>query len=498
MIEKISMRMKKIACMIPILILACGGCMAETDKARIPVPAATDAAAGHIATQSVHPSVFETSDAQMLSGDAHTNPTATMPPEQPTRPSSPTHMATPVPIPDQLHLPYQTVGAWWPGTTLDEIRNGELYRDITSPVAGTVFWGYTGLSGRMAYGRMFLTESGESDLWVYDYNTGKSQQWLQENVVFALWAPVLNTKLGLQPIAILTAEQALALVTGPNQMRILTENACCISWSQAADAIAFIRNGALFVYSLDGNREQKIADGLTIDPQNHLDWPIWAQEHGAIIYQGDPIRMAPLNGSASFEPEFPSGGRIKAKNAHTLLWSSEKSLLVFEEHGMQVSSGHPCDIPDNIFGRIWVVGLSQDLRTITDTFYIPDMGLHLNNWVETGETIRMTWSLMDIMVYSDAVATDEIEAIVRRYGPGTYSEDEFLLPTFPHLGYTFLWFENKPKGFERAVITDRTSISDSQGNRIHFRDLSPGMMVAITYREILEDALADEIRVIAE
>jgi hypothetical protein len=486
MIESTRFRNKQLAFIIQIILLACTACTSEGDEtAKVP-PFVTSDAISHATTLSE----------QLGVRDSTLAVEATPTPKQPALTRNPTNTPTPIPIPDQLYIPYQTVGAWWPGTALDGILDGQLFHDFPSPVIGTVLWGYTGLTDRLAYGKMFLTEAGESDLWIYDYKTGRSQQWLPENVTFALWAPLINAELGLQPMAILTTNEALALVTGPNQMRILTENACCISWSQAADAIAFIREDTLYMFSLENNQERNITEGLSIDSQNHLDWPVWAQEDSAIIYQDNPIRIAPLNGSAPFEPQFPDGGILEAKNAHTILWSPEKRLLVFEEHGMQVSSGHPCDSPDNNFGRIWVVELSQDLHTIEDAFYIPDMGLDLNNWVKPGESVRISWNLMDIMVYSDAVSTDEIEAVVERYGGDGYTADEFLLPNYAYPGYTFLWFEEEANGFRRVAITDRTNIYDMQGNPIHFRDLSPGTRVLATFREVLEEALADEIRVI--
>jgi hypothetical protein len=486
MIESTRFRNKQLAFLIQIILLACTACTSEGDDTAKVTPSVTSRATSHATTPSEQPDV----------GDSTLTAEATPTPNQPAHTRKPTNTPTPIPIPDQLYLPYQTVGAWWPGTALDAIHDGQLFHDFPTPVIGTVLWGYTGLTGRLAYGKMFLTETGESDLWVYDYKTDENQQWLLENVTFALWAPLINAKLGFQPLAILNTNEALALVTGPNQTRILTKNACCISWSQAADAIAFIRDGALYTFSLEDNQERKITEGLSIDSQIHLDWPVWAQEHGAIIYQDHPIRIAPLNGSAAFEPQFPDGGKLEAKNAHTILWSPEKRLLVFEEHGMQVSSGHPCDRPDNNFGRIWVVELSKDLHTITDAFYIPDMGLYLNNWVKSGESVRMSWDLMDIMVYSDTVSTDEIEAVVERYGGDGYTADAFLLPNYAYPGYTFLWFEEETNGFRKAAITDRTNIYDLQGNPIHFSDLSPGMKVLVTYREVLEEALADEIRVL--
>src|SRR4030067_1027348 len=95
-------------------------------------------------------------------------------------------------VPELVWLPFSS--------GLDESRAVLVVRSDQvglepSPVDFSLYWDYSGLTGRLAYASEFWhaaegSNRSVSDLWVYDYISGVATQWLPDNVGAATSAPL--------------------------------------------------------------------------------------------------------------------------------------------------------------------------------------------------------------------------------------------------------------------------------------------------------------------
>jgi hypothetical protein len=243
-----------------------------------------------------------------------------------------------------------------------------------------------------------------SDLWVYDYQTGTAQKWLDDNVTRAVWAPdgehvtaaVYNPE---------SEEIDLVLVSGPDQVELIAECASNdFSWSPAGDMLTYVnaiselnlgvQETCLGTYLVtfpnsisgaerDVSRVSDFGTQKKYGGHHVLDQPLWALEQNALIYPDAPFWVVPLDGSPAFIPQTPAGEEpMNLPRPFGSLWSSQLNQLVGN-----VDSG-PAG-----FGGVWVYQLSEDLRQIESYFRIGDVPqgdnsfIYLVDWWQPGESI---------------------------------------------------------------------------------------------------------------
>jgi hypothetical protein len=276
------------------------------------------------------------------------------------------------------------------------------------PVDFEIFWGYSPQSGRLAYSSEFFhaSESNNlsvSDLWVYDYQIGTAEKWLDDNVTRAAWAPDGEhvTASVYNPV---TERVELVLVSGPDQVDLISECASMLfSWSPAGDRLAFINARLWLDFGLDetclGTYLVDFPGGLsTPQPEvsrvsdfsaqefghSHLgDQPLWALEQNALIYPDSPFWVVPLDGSPAFIPPLPGGeDPMNVPRPFGSLWSPQLNQLV-----------GTVDMGPAGFGGVWVYQFSDDLSQIENFYrlsHIPggdNSDITLVDWWQTGESI---------------------------------------------------------------------------------------------------------------
>src|SRR3972149_1760520 len=101
-------------------------------------------------------------------------------------------------VPDLVWLPFSS--------GVDDSRSVLVVRSNqvgfeTSPVDFSLYWDYSGITGRLAYASEFWhaaegSNRSVSDLWVYDYTSGKANQWVPDNVGRASWSPMRGGQAG--------------------------------------------------------------------------------------------------------------------------------------------------------------------------------------------------------------------------------------------------------------------------------------------------------------
>lgn len=287
------------------------------------------------------------------------------------------------------------------------LENGELTAQ-PSPVEYGILWDYYPQSGKLVYSSEFFRPSESnnlsvSDLWVYDYQTGTKEKWLNDNVTRAAWAPDGEhvTAAVYNPI---TEQINLILVSGPDQVELIAECASMVfSWSPDGDMLAYVNGLAWRNFGVDetclGTYLVTFPNGLSSADQDVsrvsdfgtqefgglqvLDKPLWALEQNALIYPDQPFWIVPLDGSPAFIPKNPDNqDPMNLPRPFGNLWSSQLIQLVGN-----VDSG-PAG-----FGGVWVYQLSEDLKQIESFYRIGEVPngensfITLVDWWVPGESI---------------------------------------------------------------------------------------------------------------
>jgi hypothetical protein len=374
--------------------------------------------------------------------------------------SPPTAQAS-QPPPERVWLPYGDSG--YPTLT---VRGGKI-SDEPSPVSITVFWDYTSVTGRLAYGNeafhtnAITNRESVTDLWVYDYNTGKKELWLEDNVIGALWSPVIDPKTGLQPLAVALPNNTLALMTGPGQLVTLSETfSPFFSWSPDGRWLAFSEAEALFVTSVETGEIRQLTPR---EEPWYSSKPVWAPGTQALIYTYKSfVKVVKLDGSAAFIP-IPAGGDPQPEQpvvVVSLLWSEQGSRLITESAGM------------GVMAEVTVYELSDDLRTILGSYTLEDVGL--GGWMVPGESLILDggplWSLAKAApleagsgtLFSQFSLDGQWRADVLAYNGcfGGWGKNK----SYQHLSFVHL-----NSGVEQIV--DRQFRSCEAGIEPHFKDL---------------------------
>jgi Tol biopolymer transport system component len=263
-----------------------------------------------------------------------------------------------------------------------------------SPIEIGLFWDYSAVSGRIAFASHFWEAGSDgktsvSDLWVYDYDTGKSEMWWGDHVVRAAFSPVIDPNISKPYLAVVLEDDSLALFTGPNEFKTLSSDfSGYFSWSPDGRQLAYMKDSGLFILSIHDGQTKQLTKALN----NNIDgmgWsgdkPIWAAEDQAIIYTKSPFEIARLDDSEAFTPRTADGELPEGERANTMLWSPEKRILVVEIEEMDLS-------------RVWIYELSPDLKTIiTSDSFETEVASPVAAWWEPGESILLrngqVWSI---------------------------------------------------------------------------------------------------------
>ena len=307
---------------------------------------------------------------------------------------------------------------WLPFTSgLDDSRSVITVRPgkvgfEPSPVDLALFWDYGAATGKLAYASEFWhAASGSnrsvSDLWVYDYTTEDTTQWLPDNVSRALWSPVLRGDSAEQRLAAAiynteTGHHDLALVHGPGQVERLASCASSsFSWSPDGSRLAYAAFDinepedlpeeceGIFVLSVEDGSLIRLSGSLPIRGGWVGIRPIWAEGQNALLYPGGSPEalfwVIPLDGSGAYQIEEEEAARnvgqdFLSRPQHAL-WSIEHRSLIGQ-----------IDAMTDPFG-VWVYTFAEDMRAIEDAYRI-DWGDHqhdtiLVDWWEAGESVLL-------------------------------------------------------------------------------------------------------------
>lgn len=312
---------------------------------------------------------------------------------EPTNAPSPQSTPTPLTVPSLVWLPWG-LGIKAHVNNILTVRDDKVSFE-QAPVDIGVFWDYTPLTSRVAYASQAQhadDRGGQwavSDLWVYNYDTGKTEMWLPKNVARAAWSPTIDPKTSRQYLAAVLYHTTLVLLTSPADITTLSDNASILfSWSPDGRYIACIKNGGVSIITIDGGETRQIPNASigSMDAGWIGDKPIWMQEQQAIAYSKAPVEIATLNGSRVFTPKTLDNKSPVAERAGDILWSPQKRILVFNTEKMGGST-------------VWVYELSPDLETIISYYSFPQTDGGPLAWWVSGESILLSsgkiWSISD-------------------------------------------------------------------------------------------------------
>ena len=252
---------------------------------------------------------------------------------------------------------------------IQAICKGETV-EFPSPIGDPEIYDYTARTGRIAYSRnielvkdplsLYGSYTTVGDLWVFDFNTGQDEKWLDNLVMEMTWAPVLDPQIGKQYLAVLQADRTLSIGTGPNAFSTIPnfDHLCFYSWSPLGDRIAYVRNceiiendccfdraGTAYVSPIDGGYPRKLAEHIHAAP-------IWALEQQAIILPSTTMRIFHLDQSNVTIPKHPDGSAIDGLCTNFFQWSPGNQMLMFAKNcQLDVSSG-------------WIYEFSEDLKYV--------------------------------------------------------------------------------------------------------------------------------------
>ncbi len=296
--------------------------------------------------------------------------------------------------------------------TSDEITVLQVREGVAgftqSPVEMGVLWDYSGPSGKIAYASEFYHASrafsrSVTDLWIYDYATDTTEQWLQDDVGRAYWSPYIPDSLEPQQLvaAIFDSDIGafdLVLVDGPDQTRKIAE--CSseeFSFSPDGSRIAY-KSGwynesqprpdecsGVFIIELEDGSIRRLTN---TDPLATGGWyrdqPLWGESLDALLFKSfneDSIfNIVPLGGT-----EWSQVGIAESIQEDYLptpffsIWSDAHRSVIGQTEGMMDPHA------------VWVYRLSADGAQIEDAFRV-DWGefrhdLLLLGWWEPGESV---------------------------------------------------------------------------------------------------------------
>jgi len=393
-------------------------------------------------------------------------PTSTPPPELPGQCR---------PFPDQIYPVLEN------GYLLDQMwvkcgGSSEPYL-VHSPVEG-LYWDYSNQTGKLVYGLEYSPGPedldvwiGDYSLWVYDFRTDLSTQWIQGGVLEAQWAPEVDLS-GIQQLAVLLGDGNVAIVTGPEQIETLVNidrydlemEACCIAWSPKSDKLAYAKNETLYVIPTIPQEPRMLAE-------NAFGRPIWVLDQQLLLFPSSVIKVARADGTGPYIPNIPDGNRIWAMPERVILWDPESSMLVFDEFHITGAQQ----------AVTWVYHFSEDFETVVELYSFQRKDdSYLLAWYEPGNSIiTSNGDLVNVLPAFDPITLD---GVIEKIYPGRY----------------VLWLEGDPYPF--ISVSLRASIKDRNGDRASILDLTEGLKIRVTGRSIADKRgfLADEIQIIDE
>lgn len=394
--------------------------------------------------------------------------------------------------------------------TVLQVRDGRA-AFTQSPVGMGVLWDYSGPSGKIAYASEFYHASrafsrSVTDLWVYDYATDTTEQWLQDDVGRAYWSPYLPESSEPQQLvaAVFDAEIGafdLVLVDGPDQTRKLA--GCSseeFSFSPDGSQIAY-KSGwynesqprpdecsGVFVIELEDGSIRRLTN---TDPLATGGWfgdqPLWAESLDALLFKSfnedSLFNIVPLGGS-----EWSRVGIAESIEEDYLpaplfsLWSDAHRSVIGQTEGMMDPHA------------VWVYRLSADGAQIEEAFRVDweevQRDLLLLGWWEPGESVLIrditnpsdinplgevvVWSLSErrvietvsikpdipITLYSEDIRTEiaELDVVLAAFLRGSAEERALLVQTINQGCTTELFAYGPPpceEGMAEGTLVER-------------------------------------------
>jgi hypothetical protein len=275
-------------------------------------------------------------------------------------------------VPDLVWLPYGSGSYGNPVLTVQESQI--VYEE--EPAAIEAFFDYA--DGRIAYGAEFWYAAANgtdavTDLWVYDYATGQSEQWLAGEVARAEWSPVDTEVLA---VALHNGSAFdLVLMSGPIEWTVLNEDINPFyAWSPDGEQMAFVRDGDLIVTTLDGSESEPLASGVYQESGWVGDAPLWLPDEGLLAYADFPVTFVSLNGVEQYEPIGVNGEVMDVnKRPFQMLWSASQQQLIMQYQAMFGSA-------------VQIFQFADDIRTVTEVFDLGE-GTEIADWYERDESI---------------------------------------------------------------------------------------------------------------
>ncbi len=379
---------------ITVLVLASLAC--GSVEVGVITPTAEDEFINVVDAQEPTSEVISTPEDNIQPTDEATNEPTTIVTQPETKPG----------VPDEVTLGPLVYGSSDVGLAVIE---DQTVRIADSPVEFGLVWDYSPISGRLAYASEFFHGSEPpgnvvpnysiSDLWVYDYESGQSELWLNDYVNLARWAPD-GERITASIFNPESNQLDLVLVSGPDQVETVAQCASGLfSWSPNGDRLAYIVpaslvtgmpqecTGTFLVSGMDRGKYQveRISNLGSEAFLNNFPGaqPFWAEAQNALIIPDTPFWVMPLDGSPPFVPQYPNGVSLTDFMPPNLsLWNIEQRQLIFHAFGGRSN-----------MGGVWVFELSADLRSIDNYYRLGDPAnegssdIVLVSWWKYGESI---------------------------------------------------------------------------------------------------------------
>jgi hypothetical protein len=275
-------------------------------------------------------------------------------------------------VPDLVWLPF---GSGSYGNPVLTVQQGEIVYE-EEPDAIEAYFDYA--DGRIAYGAEFWYAAANgldavTDLWVYDYATSESEQWLEEDVARAEWSP---TDTEVLAVALHNgAAFDLALMVGPEEWIILNKDIDPFyAWSPDGEQIAFVRDGDLIITDLEGTESEPLASGVYQESGWVGDAPLWLLDEGLLAYADFPVTFVSLDGVEQYEPIGINGEVMDVnKRPFQMLWSASQKQLIMQYQAM--------------FGpAVQIFHFADDIYTVTEVFDLGE-GTEIVDWYEMDESV---------------------------------------------------------------------------------------------------------------